>query len=66
MSTLLFSIPTFVQKIFGLVVLGISIMNLFVIVVHPAFRRREISLLDDPSVTYTAGESVRVMVVTNG
>ncbi|KNB46549.1 hypothetical protein JH06_0081 [Blastocystis sp. subtype 4] len=61
LSTLLFSIPTFVQKIFGLVVLGISVMNLFVIVVHPAFRRHEISLLDDPSITYTAGESVSVM-----
>lgn len=41
-------------------------MNLFVIVVHPAFRRHEISLLDDPSITYTAGESVSVMDVGNG
>lgn len=44
----------------------ISIMNLFVIVVHPAFRRRELSLLDDPSVTYTAGESVGVKRVAEG
>ncbi|KAK8793847.1 hypothetical protein WA171_002977, partial [Blastocystis sp. BT1] len=65
LSTLLFSIPTFVQKIFGLVVLGISVMNLFVIVVHPAFRRHEISLLDDPSITYTAGESELKNIVVN-
>lgn len=57
-STLLFSIPTLIQKIMGLVVFCVFFINLFVILVHPSFRHKEISLLDDPSISYTSGESV--------
>ena len=57
-STLLFSIPTLIQKIMGLAVFCVFFVNLFVILVHPAFRHKEISLLDDPSLSYTSGESV--------
>lgn len=42
----------------GLIVFCVFFVNLFVILVHPSFRHKEISLLDDPSVSYTSGESV--------
>ena len=35
-----------------------SFINLFVILVHPAFRKGELKLTDDPSSGYTAGDSV--------
>ena len=42
----------------GLVVFCVFFINLFVILVHHSFRHKEISLLDDPSISYTSGESV--------
>ena len=36
-------------------------MNVVVTVLHPSFRRGDISLLDDPSGGYTAGDNVRVV-----
>ena len=58
LSTLLFSITSPIQKLIGIGVFCVSIINVFVIVVHPAFRRKELTLFDDPSVTYSSGESV--------
>ena len=46
-------------SILALVVFGVALMN--VTVLHPSFRRGDISLLDDPSGGYTAGDNVRVV-----
>lgn len=57
-STILFSPQTFFYNILGIATLCDSVMNLFVILVHPAFRRGELKLTDDPSVGYSSGDSV--------
>ena len=48
-------------SILALVVFGVALMNVVVTVLYPSFRRGDISLLDDPSGGYTAGDNVRVV-----
>ena len=44
-------------SILALVVFGVALLNVIVTVLHPSFRRGDISLLDDPSGSYTAGDN---------
>ena len=44
-------------SILALVVFGVALLNVIVTVLHPSFRKGDISLLDDPSGSYTAGDN---------
>lgn len=52
-------------SLLALVVFGVAALNVIVTVLHPSFRRGDISLLDDPSVSYTSGDSVGVVVLAH-
>lgn len=52
-------------SLLAIVVFGVAALNVIVTVLHPSFRRGDISLLDDPSVSYTSGDSVGAVVVTH-
>ena len=52
-------------SLLAIVVFGVAALNVIVTVLHPSFRRGDISLLDDPSVSYTSGDSVGAVVMTH-
>lgn len=57
-ATILFSPQAFLLQIVGIVAMADAFINVFVILVHPAFRKGELKLTDDPSVGYSAGDNV--------
>lgn len=65
-STILFSPQSFLLQVLGIVLMIDAFVNVFVILVHPAFRKGELKLTDDPSLGYSAGDSeIKNIMVNN-
>lgn len=57
-ATILLSLWDFVTFILSMIFFALAVMNLGVIVFHPAFHRRELTIFDDPTVSYSSGDNV--------
>ena len=43
---------------FGILVIIVSLYNVLIIFIHPAFKKGGMKITDDPTQNYTAGENV--------
>ena len=60
-STILFSLWNLFAIIMAIIFLVLAFNNIFVIVFHPAFSKKEIKLYDDPTMVYSSGDNVSLL-----
>lgn len=58
MGTILFTGGSILNYVFGILVIIVSLYNVLIIFIHPAFKKGGMKITDDPTQNYTAGENV--------
>lgn len=58
LGTILFTGGSILNYVFGILVIVVSLYNVLIIFIHPAFKKGGMKITDDPTQNYTAGESV--------
>ena len=66
LGTILFTISTWYNWALGIIIILDALYNVLILFVHPAFKNGQRKMTDDPTVNYTAGESVGVQWRCNG